>query len=253
MRPEDGRDAAVGKMAERHLLARRLGVKIDQDRRRVDAELEFSEQLVQPGERIVERIHEEPAHQIDDENALLADRMKPPVGAGRSLWKVRRAQHPRIPVEIGDDLTLVPDVIAGGQHIDFGIVKFAAEALGQAPARRRVLGIDDDQVEGEPTTQGRHVLFYGLTAGPSDNIATKQDFHTAPRREIACGVEPARPSACNSSVARRSRWATMCRSHDSGRDGPQEVGIGPGATCGLTHRPAPLRTGEARVSAAPPQ
>ena len=52
-------------------------------------------------------------------------------------------------------------------------------------------------------------------------------------------MEPVRPSACNSSVARRSRWATMYRSHDFGRDGPQEVGIGPGATCGLTHRPAP--------------
>jgi hypothetical protein len=52
-------------------------------------------------------------------------------------------------------------------------------------------------------------------------------------------MEPVRPSACNSSVARRSRWATMCRSHDFGRDGPQEVGIGPGVTCGLTHRPAP--------------
>src|SRR5579862_2872905 len=29
------------------------------------------------------------------------------------------------------------------------------------------------------------------------------------------------------------------RSHDSGRDSPHEVGIGPGVTCGLTHRAAP--------------
>src|SRR5271166_2302268 len=34
----------------------------------------------------------------------------------------------------------------------------------------------------------------------------------------------------------------MCRSHDSDRDGSQEVGIGPGASCGLTHRAAPPRT-----------
>jgi hypothetical protein len=33
----------------------------------------------------------------------------------------------------------------------------------------------------------------------------------------------------------------MCRSHDSDRDGSQEVGIGPGVTCGLTRRAAPLR------------
>src|ERR1700688_794252 len=29
------------------------------------------------------------------------------------------------------------------------------------------------------------------------------------------------------------------RSHDSDRDSPHEVGIGPGVTCGLTHRAAP--------------
>src|SRR5205085_7411863 len=117
----------------------------------------------------------------------------------------------------------------------------------------RVLGINDDQIDRELTTQDRHMLFDRLTARPSDDVSTKQDFHAAPRREMACGVEPDRPSACNSSVARRSRWATMCRSHDFDRDGPQEVGIGPGATCGLTHRPAPLRIWEARVSAAAPQ
>ena len=181
VRPEDGRDAAIGKMTERHLFARGLGVKIDEDRRGLDAEVEFGEELFEPGEGVIERIHEEPAHQVDDENAPLADRMQPPAGTGGSLREVRRAQDAGIALDIGDDFALVPDVIAGGQDIDFGVVKFAAEAFGQAAAGRRVLGIDDDQVEGEPTAQGRHVLFYGLTAGPSDNIATKQDFHTGPR------------------------------------------------------------------------
>ena len=167
--------------------------------------------------------------------------MEPPTHAGGSFWEVRRTEDPRIAVEIGDDLPLVPDVIAGGQDIHFGIVKFAAEAFGQAAAGGRVLGIDDNQVEGELTAQRRHVLFDGLTAGPSNDVSTKQDVHAAPRREMACEVEPARPSACNSSVARRSRWVAMCRSHDFDRDSPQEVGIGPGVTCGLTRRLAPPR------------
>src|SRR5271163_710001 len=38
VRPEYGRDAAVDKMAEGHLLARRLGMKIDEDRRRATTE-----------------------------------------------------------------------------------------------------------------------------------------------------------------------------------------------------------------------
>ncbi len=139
------------------------------------------QKLFEPGERIVERVHEEPAHQIDDEDALPSDRVEPPPGAGGSLREVRRAQDPRIAVEIGDDLPLVPDVVAGGQDIDFGIVKFAAQAFGQAAARGRVLGIDDDQVDRKLTAQDRHVLFDRLTAGPSDDVSTKQDVHAAPQ------------------------------------------------------------------------
>src|SRR5205807_8626276 len=117
-------------------------------------------------------------------DALPSDRMEPPPGAGGSLRKVRRAEDARIAVEIGDDLPLVPDVVASGQDIDFGIVKFAAQTFGQAASRSRVLGIDDDQIDRKLTAQGRHVLFNGLTARPSDDVPTKQDVHAAPRREI---------------------------------------------------------------------
>jgi hypothetical protein len=40
-------------------------------------------------------------------------------------------------------------VITGGKDVDAALVKFAAEALGQATPRRRVLGIGDNEVEGE--------------------------------------------------------------------------------------------------------
>ena len=71
-------------------------------------------------------------------------------------------------------------MVAGGQDIDFGIVEFAAEAFGQAAARCRVLGIDDDQIDRELTAQNRHVLFDGLTARPSNDVSTKQDVHAGP-------------------------------------------------------------------------
>ena len=107
--------------------------------------------------------------------------MQPPAGTGGSLREVRRAQDAGIALDIGDDFALVPDVIAGGQDIDFGVVKFAAETFGQAASRSSVLGIDDDQIDRKLTAQGRHVLFDGLTARPSNDVPTKQDVHTAPQ------------------------------------------------------------------------
>ena len=82
----------------------------------------IGEKVVEPGERIVERVHEEPAHQIDDQHAPPACRMEPPAGAGRGLREVRRPQQARIAVDIGDDLPLVPDVVAGCQDVDAGVV-----------------------------------------------------------------------------------------------------------------------------------
>ena len=74
----------------------------------------------------------------------VADRMQPPAGAGRALREIGRPQDARVAVDIGDELALVPDVVAGRQDIDAAIVEFAAEALGQSEAAGRVLGVDDD-------------------------------------------------------------------------------------------------------------
>ena len=65
---------------------------------------------------------------------------------------------PRVAVDVGDELALVPDVIAGRQDVDAAIVELAAKALGQAKAAGRVLGIDDDEIEREIAAQLRHVL-----------------------------------------------------------------------------------------------
>ena len=114
---------------------------------------------LEPGERIVERVHEQPAHQIDDEGAApIVERVQPPAGAGRGRRKIRRAQDARVAVDIGDQLALVPDMVAGGQDIDAAIVELAADPLGQAKAARRVLGVDDDEIEREIAAQFRDVL-----------------------------------------------------------------------------------------------
>ena len=62
------RDAAVAIMAERHLLAGRLGMEIDDDRR-ARARARGRRRSRRGRETGVERVHEQPAHQIDDQQA----------------------------------------------------------------------------------------------------------------------------------------------------------------------------------------
>src|SRR6516162_10384038 len=128
--PEDRGDPAIGEMAERHLLARCLGVKVDNDRSQVVAEPMIAKNVVEPSERVIERIHEEPAHQIDDQHAAPTYPMHPPARTRRAFWEICRPQEAGVTVDIGNDLTLVPDMVAGRQDVDAAIVQLAAEPFG---------------------------------------------------------------------------------------------------------------------------
>ena len=69
MRADDEAGAAVAEKSRRLLLARRLGMEIDDDRVGAAAERAGFELAVDRRERIVERLHEDAAERIHDENA----------------------------------------------------------------------------------------------------------------------------------------------------------------------------------------
>ena len=138
------------------------------------------EEKVEPGEWVVESVHEEPSHQIDDENAPPSYLMHSPAGAGRPFRKVCGPQQARIAIYVGDDLALIPDVISGRQNVDTAIVKFAAQALGEPEAAGGIFGIDHDEVDREFLAQARHVFFDNLPAGATDHVTAKQDVHEDP-------------------------------------------------------------------------
>ena len=60
----DQADAAVERVAHRHLLAGRLGVDVGDDAVDRVAEAMVAQRAFGRGERIVERIHEQPAHHL---------------------------------------------------------------------------------------------------------------------------------------------------------------------------------------------
>ena len=154
-------------------------------------------------------------------------------GARRSFREVRRPQQARITVDVGDDLPLVPDVVPGRQDVDAAIVELAAEALGQPKSAGRVFRVDDNEIDRELLPQDRDVLFNGVPAGTAHHIPAKQNDHGRPFLDVGeLAVRGGAASAVGMQNLRGPPWqvGAICRSHDSDRDGSQEVGIGLGAT-----------------------
>ncbi len=71
----------------------------------------------------------------------------------------------------------VPDVIAGGDDIDFGGVQFGADGFGDAEAMRGVLAIDDREIEPQLAPQPRHRGGDRLARATADDVTADQQPH----------------------------------------------------------------------------
>ena len=68
---------------------------------------------VDGGEGIVERVHEEPAHDVDDENACAVARLDQVGAAARRAGRViHRPEQPRLALDEDERLALVPGMVA---------------------------------------------------------------------------------------------------------------------------------------------
>ena len=97
--------------------------------------------------------------------------------AGRARRKIDRPQQARIAGDVGDDLALVPDVVAGGDDVDAGGVELLADLVGDAEAMRRVLAVGDDEIEREVAAQPRHMLDDDVAPGAPDHVTAKKHPH----------------------------------------------------------------------------
>ena len=117
MRAPHGRDASIEKPAHGELLARRLGVHIDEDH----ARLIFREQSVHRRERVIGvRIERKPPQKIDDADGAerRCIRRVAPAGALGSI--VCRAQDARFLVKIWLQFPARPRVVAKRHNIRSG-------------------------------------------------------------------------------------------------------------------------------------
>ena len=140
--------AAVAEMAERLLLAGRLGMDVDDDGVGGFAQRARHQLAVDGGERIVERVHEDAAHGIDHQHARAVLGLDHGRAAARRAGRIiDRPDQLRRALDENQRLLLVPGMIAERDGIGAGLDQLAIDRFGNAETAGRVLAIDHDQIE----------------------------------------------------------------------------------------------------------
>ena len=155
VRADDRGDATVEPARDRDLLARRLGVEVDDDHTR--AALRLVDERIDDLERRVRNLLEEedPEEVHDGHGRAVARRENPETAARRPAVQVRGPEDALGLGEIGAELRAPPDVVPERHDVGAG----GEQPLGQA--RRdtrpvgRVLAVHDAKVDAELVAKRR--------------------------------------------------------------------------------------------------
>src|SRR5258708_21282836 len=168
------------------LLRCRLGVEVDDDHPRPCAQ--GLDLFQHDGERIVERLHEDAAHDVDH-----ADRFARPglteiaAAAGHPGGEVRRTQQLRLARDVIEDLLLVPDVIPRRHRVDAVAEDGVGDIPGDAEAGGGVLDVGDDEVQRLLFDERGHGAARDLAPRLAEDVADEKDTHLTPCYRNAAG------------------------------------------------------------------
>ena len=178
MRADHERGAAIGEIAHRLLLAGRLAMDVDDDGVGVLAERAGGQLALDRREGIVERIHEDAAHGVDDQRALAVLGVDQRGAAARRAGRIiERANQPRRALDEHQRLALIPGMIAERDGVGAGVDEFVVDRLGDAEAAGGVLAVDDDEIELPVGDQSRQPLADDGAPGAPDHVADEQNSH----------------------------------------------------------------------------
>ena len=79
-------------------------------------------------------------------------------------------------IQVRIDLSFVPDVISRCQHIDSPVKQFVCDFRGNTEPRRRILAIEDGEIDPVFLLEMFEVLADDAAACASDRVADKEDF-----------------------------------------------------------------------------
>ena len=152
------------------------------------------------------RVHEHPAHHLDDDDPSVFRRLvKPDAAAGRARGIVAGPQQAVLVVDEGEDLLPVPGVIPGRDRVHAGIEELVADIAGDPETAGRVLAVGDHEVEAQLLPQGGNVLAHDLPPRAAHHVAYEQEFHGNVLAETSVTTQSRR-----SSVSSRGTASTSC-------------------------------------------
>ncbi len=127
------------------------------------------------GERIVERVHENAAHGIDDQRPRAVLRFDHGRTAARRAGRIiDRTDHARRAFDEDQGFLLVPGVIAERHCIGAGFDEFLIDRLCDAETAGRILSVDHDEIELPVTHELRQALVDNGAPAAADNVADEQ-------------------------------------------------------------------------------
>ena len=130
------------------------------------------------GERIIERVHEDAAHGVDDQHARTVSGFdQRDTAPGRAGGIVDRAKQLRRALDEDQRLLLVPGMIAAGNDVDAGIDEFLVDRFGDTEAAGGVLAIDGDEIEPPVPHQPGQPLEQGDAPAAAHDVADEEDAH----------------------------------------------------------------------------
>ena len=180
-------------------------MKVDQHQRRALADA--LDLALRDAERIVDRRHEDAAHHVDDADLVALLRAGDQRAAARHAVRiVRGPQQARFEHDVVQDLFLVPDVIAGGHHVDAGFQDRVADLARHAEAARRIFRVGHHEVD--------LVALDQRPQRPDDEVAAdlaKDVTDEEKRHRISIGMSISRPrrSSMRGTVMRSSPLASV--------------------------------------------
>src|SRR5215218_9202872 len=172
--PEHGLRPPIEIMAERQLLARGLGVRIDEHE--VDALfLQLGDGPVRGLEgRHLRPLYEHASQHVGDAHGYASGPEEAPSRPGVFLSEVGGTHHPAVLFEELPVAFSVKSVISQGQKVGDGEQGRAALARDPAPRGRRVLGVGNDGVEVQLFAQPRHEVEGGGASRGPDHVPDEE-------------------------------------------------------------------------------
>jgi len=173
---EHGADFAVEVNGQGFFLGGGFGVEVNDLHAHVGPEVfQF---LFRGAEGAVHRGHEDAAGEVEEGDRAVAGVEDDDAAAGGAGREVGGPEQVVQLSQLGDQVFFIPDVVAGGEHVNAQAEEFVVDVQGQAETAGRVFDVDRDQVHVVALDQFGQEAGQGAPSGLADHVAEEEQVHS---------------------------------------------------------------------------